>query len=159
MILRLGRRDRVFESLQSHHHHLIIKLPHNLIAEQWGRVRVKILKWRKLIESELRHVFMNNFISLIYWNLRDAISFWLWGFFLSCLELHNMFHFTIRHWLEYYYFLHSKCMWKWGDDLLPMLLVMECVWNVVLGLLIKNAQNVTILKNDSSAYLKTKKLH
>jgi hypothetical protein len=33
------------------------------------------------------------------------------------------------------------------------------VWSVVLGLLIKNAQNVTILKNDSSAYLKTEKLH
>ena len=48
-------------------------------------------------------------------------------------------------------------MWKRDDNPFQMLLVMEFAWNAVLGLLIKNAQNVTIFKNNSYACLNTEK--
>ena len=66
MILRLGRRGREFKFRRSHHnHHLIIKLLHSIVAEQWRRVRVMTLKWSKLIGSELRHVFINSLTAWI----------------------------------------------------------------------------------------------
>ncbi len=49
-------------------------------------------------------------------------------------------------------------MWKRDDNLLQLLSEMEYAWNAVLGLLTKNAQNVTILKNDSYAVSKYQKI-
>ena len=49
-------------------------------------------------------------------------------------------------------------MWKKEDNPLPMRLAVEFAWNVALGLLIKNAQNVTIFKNNSHVFLNTEKL-
>ena len=48
-------------------------------------------------------------------------------------------------------------MWKRDDNPFQMLLVMEYAWNAVLGLLIKNAQNVPILKDNSLVCLNTEK--
>ncbi len=40
-------------------------------------------------------------------------------------------------------------MWKKEDNPLPMRLAMEFAWNAAPELSIKNAQNATILKNNS----------
>ena len=66
------QRSRIQISPIPPYHYLIIKLGHNVVAGQWGRVRVMILKWGKLIGSELRHVFMNSSNSLMC----DFIEIW-----------------------------------------------------------------------------------
>jgi len=48
-------------------------------------------------------------------------------------------------------------MWKRDENLLKIVLGMEFVWNVALKSLIQNAQNVTILKNNSFVFLNTEK--
>ncbi len=48
-------------------------------------------------------------------------------------------------------------MSKRDGNPLQMLWVMEYAWNAVLGLSVKNAQNVTILKDNSYVCLNTKK--
>lgn len=53
--------------------------------------------------------------------------------------------------------LESKSMWKKDDNPLRMQLEVEYAWTVALELLTKNAQNVTILKNNSYVCLNTEK--
>ena len=60
-----------------------------------------------------------------------------------------MFLFTILHWLAHYSISESKSMWKKEDSPLPMRLEVEFAWNAAPELSIKNAQNATILKNNS----------
>ena len=43
-------------------------------------------------------------------------------------------------------------MWKKEDNPLPMRLAVEFAWNAAPELLIKNAQNATILKNNFHIY-------
>ena len=48
-------------------------------------------------------------------------------------------------------------MWKRDENPLKIVLGMEFVWNVALKSLMQNAQNVTILKNNSFVRLNTEK--
>lgn len=48
-------------------------------------------------------------------------------------------------------------MWKRDENLLKIVLEMDFVWNVAQKLLIQNAQNVTILKNNFFVRLNTEK--